>query len=359
MKEKDKKVIFKIGMIVLAIIGTFVGIALGLFFWPFLLGLFIAVMIEPVVSSLKKNLGIPRSITATIFTVVIYLTLGLLLYVIASKLISELVELAEWIQSNYIVIVENFKISYSKWIEIYLKLPHEITDKVYQETLNSLSGILKVSTVALNKIIGFVLYIPNIIIYIIITFLATLFISSDKKSVKEKLSKQFPIEWINNASKGMYALIATLGNYLRAQLIMITITFVELIIAMSILKVPYAVTMAILIGLFDALPILGAGGILLPWAVYSALTGNIYLAIGLIITYIVVLVVRQLVEPKVVSHNIGIHPLFTLIAMYIGFKIIGLFGLIAGPIIMIILKNVLSEILEKGIFKSVTEDSEE
>lgn len=92
---------------------------------------------------------------------------------------------------------------------------------------------------------------------------------------------------------------------------------------------------------------------MIPWAVIAALNGDINLGIAIIIIYAIILVVRQLVEPRIVSNKIGIHPIFTLIAMYTGFKIIGVLGLFVGPIVLIILKNIFSVSIENGIIKSI------
>lgn len=92
---------------------------------------------------------------------------------------------------------------------------------------------------------------------------------------------------------------------------------------------------------------------MIPWAVVAALNGDIKLGVAIIVVYAIILIVRQLVEPRIVSSNIGIHPIFTLIAMYTGFRIIGLLGLFVGPIVLIILKNIFSVSIENGIIKSI------
>lgn len=92
---------------------------------------------------------------------------------------------------------------------------------------------------------------------------------------------------------------------------------------------------------------------MLPWAIISAVNGDINLSICLVILYIIVLVVHQLIEPKIIGNKIGIHPIFTLIAMYTGFKIIGILGLFIGPIVLIILKNVFETMIDNGIVKTI------
>jgi predicted PurR-regulated permease PerM len=113
--------------------------------------------------------------------------------------------------------------------------------------------------------------------------------------------------------------------------------------------------MALLIGFIDALPILGAGTVFVPWIIIEFLNMNKSLAFSLLGLYIIILVVRQLLEPKLVSNKIGIHPIFTLLAMYTGFKLIGILGMLFGPIVLIIIKSIFANILDKGIVKAIVE----
>ena len=107
------------------------------------------------------------------------------------------------------------------------------------------------------------------------------------------------------------------------------------------------------VGFIDALPILGAGTIMIPWAIIAAISGDINLAIGLFTLYVIVMLQRQILEPKIVGAKIGVHPIFTLIAMYTGFRLIGVLGMYIGPIILIILKSIFATTIDNGIFKSI------
>ncbi len=111
--------------------------------------------------------------------------------------------------------------------------------------------------------------------------------------------------------------------------------------------------MALLIAFADALPIVGSGTILIPWAIICSMQGDINLSLALFILFVIITIVRQLVEPKVVSNQIGIHPIFTLIAMYTGYKAMGIIGMLIGPIIIIILKPVFETLIDKGIVKTI------
>lgn len=119
------------------------------------------------------------------------------------------------------------------------------------------------------------------------------------------------------------------------------------------MNVEYPLLMALFIAFADALPIVGSGTVLLPWAVICAFNGDINLATSLAILYVIITIVRQLLEPKVVSNQIGIHPIFTLIAMYTGYKAMGIIGMLIGPIIVIILKPIFETLIDKGIVKTI------
>ena len=116
------------------------------------------------------------------------------------------------------------------------------------------------------------------------------------------------------------------------------------------MDIKYPLLIALAIGFVDALPILGSGTVMVPWAIISALNGDLKLGISIIVLWIIMSVVRQFLEPKIVSGKIGIHPIFTLIAMYTGFKLIGIMGMLVGPIVLIILKSIFAKESDEGFY---------
>ena len=153
-------------------------------------------------------------------------------------------------------------------------------------------------------------------------------------------------------------MISTLGGYLKAEATLILISFIEILVALYIFKwmglnVGYPLLVALGIGFVDALPILGSGTVIVPWAIISAVNGDIKLAVCLFVLLAIIMVVRQFLEPRIVSGHIGTHPIFTLIAMYTGFKLSGVLGLFIGPIVLIILQNVFETMIDNGIVKTL------
>lgn len=149
-------------------------------------------------------------------------------------------------------------------------------------------------------------------------------------------------------------------KYIKAEAKLSFVCFILVLVGLILfdlfgMNVQYPIIMAIFIGFIDMLPLFGAGAVMLPWVVYLIITGNIPLAIGVGVLWLVWAIIKQLMEPKMVSTEMGMHPIFTLIGMYTGFKLAGVIGLILGPIILIIIKNIFKELINRGVLKSFFE----
>lgn len=150
------------------------------------------------------------------------------------------------------------------------------------------------------------------------------------------------------------------GCYLKAESILILVSFVISLIGLYIFKIAglnigYPLIAALGIGFVDALPIFGSGTVMIPWAIILAFNGDYTLSICILVLWIIMSCVKQFIEPKIVSKQIGIHPIFTLIAMYTGFKFIGVIGMLIGPILLIVLKDVFAGLIDKGVMKAIFE----
>ncbi len=118
-----------------------------------------------------------------------------------------------------------------------------------------------------------------------------------------------------------------------------SITFIELSIGLSILRIENSIIIAFLISIFDILPVLGTGGIMIPWTIITALQGNIPMAFALLVVYLVVTIIRNIIEPKIVGSQIGLHPVVTLISMFVGAQLFGVIGLFGFPITLSLLRH--------------------
>lgn len=354
------KVIRRLILFAISILLFCLGLKLVVFFMPFLIAFIIAICIEPLIRSVIKRTKFGRKLSAIIVLVIVFaIIIGLLVWGV-TVLISEVYNLLQGINTyfdkasalmNYIL--ERFDAS-------RIQLPNEVMTFFQSSSNDFLSTITELAKKVLNSILMWITQIPTICIYIGITILATYFICTDRFYMLDQLEHHFPKTWVKRFSVHLKEITTSLGAYLKAQIILVVISFIILLIGLFVLKfcgfkINYPLVAALGIAFVDALPILGSGTVMLPWAVIAAINGDINLGIALIILYIIIIVVRQFIEPKIVSNEIGIHPIFTLIAMYTGFKLIGVIGLLVGPIILIIVKSIFGTMIDKGIIKSIFE----
>jgi sporulation integral membrane protein YtvI len=255
------------------------------------------------------------------------------------------------------------------WIDNLMNFMNKgtiILDRIPEQILNQLKGsvsdIISMATskisVILNNILSFITSLPNVVIYFFVTVIATVFMSLDKQNIILFVEKQLPASWLNKIYTLKNDLLSVAGGYLKAQAMLITICFFELLTGLNLfhfmgLNVQYPLTSAIIICAIDAFPILGAGAFMIPWIIVSLIIKDFKTAVALLILYVIITAVRQLLEPKLYSRNIGVHPLITLLSMYTGLKLAGFIGIIMGPAVVIILKNVFHEELEIGFFKGM------
>lgn len=215
----------------------------------------------------------------------------------------------------------------------------QIEDSLHQFVQNIGQMVSTLSVNLLSAVSEYIAGIPAMLIRIVITVVTSFYIASDYDRIMETVWKHLPVKVKKTCSDIKKYGLNMLKVYIKSYSLLFLLTFTELTIGFFILQIPYPVPLALGIAVFDILPVLGTGGILLPWAVILALIGNYPLAAGILILYIVITVVRNSVEPKIVGKQIGLHPLITLIAMFTGVSLFGLPGLILFPMAVVIFVN--------------------
>lgn len=304
---------------------------------PFLLAFVVSYAILPIIEFLNKKLKLNRTF-ASVLTVILVIALLLFgvsfgVYKLASELINYLQQLPELIQ-NFSAMADSIA---DKWEIFNSGLPFEISNAInsLQKGIESnlSSYVQTVAKVTINYASSFAASLPSALIFIIFFILATFFTSKDNAKIKQFIKNTLPQRANVQISKIKKSVFKAVTNYIKALLIIICITFVELLIGLSIIGVDYVFLFAFVIALVDALPVLGCGTVLIPWALIQIISGNYKIGISLFILYGIILLIRQVIEPRIVSGQLGIHPLISLISIYASYRIIGAFGMIIGPLI--------------------------
>lgn len=353
------KILRKIINIILIIVGIYVGTKMAVFYMPFLIAFVISLMIEPAIKYLMNKTKMTRRMSAIIIFVIVFsIIIGFVTWGIIS-LISESTNLLQtlniYIDKAYTQIQDTIgKMNITK-----VSISSNVMNLLQDASKNILLKISSWLTDFLTKIVNGITSIPTIAIYAVITILSVYFICTDRIYILDFLEHHMPPRWVQKIGVHVKEITKRLGGYLKAEATLILVSFVISLIGLYIFKflgmnVKYPLLIALAIGFVDALPILGSGTVMVPWAIISALNGDLKLGIAIIVLWIIMSLVRQFIEPRVVSGRIGIHPIFTLIAMYTGFKVIGVMGMLIGPIVLIILKSIFTDVLEEGIYKSIS-----
>lgn len=352
------RVLKRLLSVALIFLGLFLAFKVSVFYMPFLVAFIISLMIDPIIKWIMKKTSLTRrSSSIIIFIIVSVVIIGVLSWLIIT-LFSESSSLLESL-NYYIDKAYSLFQNLIKTLDLdRIHLSQEIVTVIQNSTGDVLKSISDWLRNALTSVINFMSRIPSVVICIGITVLALYFICVDKIYILDQIEYHLPKVWVKKIGSHLRDLIKSLGGYLKAEASLILISFIISLIGLYILKfmgftINYPLLMALFIGFVDALPILGSGTVMIPWAILSAINGDIKLGISIILLLIIMSIVRQILEPKLVSKNIGIHPIFTLIAMYTGFKFIGIIGLLIGPIVLIIFKNIFANLIDQGVFKTL------
>ncbi len=337
-----------ITMTVIGIVLTYLAFTYVLpYLLPFLVAAFLAVLLEPSIRLLQRKAKLPRPVAVGVAMLTVLGGFLTVLALVIARLIAELVHLSSYLPvyiKNVQVVIEGME---AQALTYYFNLPPKVLTYVHKQVAGSqynLESILEklqgITNKLLNFIIALVSSVPGWIILIIISIIATYLVAKDRRMLVQSWMEVLPAPWGTKSLDVAKDIAGALAGYVRAQLTLIFITFMLCLLGLYLIGSQYALLMALVIGIFDLIPVLGPTTVFLPWIGWAFISGNTVLGVKLSILFAVVLVVRQVMETKIMSENLGLHPLATLMAMYIGLQLFGALGLVAGPIFLIALKAV-------------------
>lgn len=310
-------------------------------FMPFLLGYLFSLAVNPLADLLQEKLKIPRGFSAVLVMVLIIGIVGGILTFAVWKIFDEV----RMLYSQFPAIYENIQNGIhsfgDKMSAVYANLPDNIQQAftAVGDTISSKAAnyINTKSAPVMNNAGDFAKALPSVFVAVVVFILSAYFMVSENKIVSQAVNKMFKPKFMERLAVVKTELKKYLGGYLKAQGILMFIAFGIMFIGLSVLNIDYALLIAIGIAILDALPFFGSGLVLWPWTVAAFLNGDIKAGIGLIIIYLAVMFMRRFAEPKLVSSGLGMHPILTLMSMYVGYKTMSIGGLILGPIILMLI----------------------
>ncbi|WP_347549324.1 sporulation integral membrane protein YtvI [Pseudalkalibacillus hwajinpoensis] len=347
-----------IAIIILAIISFYYVWHLA---YPFVIALFLAFLINPLVDLLERRGKVPRAFSVALSILFLMGVLAALIALLVNEIVQGVVYIANVLPGNFqeiVTFIEDLFVThvmplYNQLEDLFKDLNEDqqttILDNIQSIGTTVTTTVTNILQAVVEGIRSTIVSLPTILTVLIFSMLATFFISKDWYKFINWLKGKVSLEVQRSIGTVYKDLRKALFGFLKAQLTLISMTAVIVLVGLLILRVDYAITIAIIIGLVDLLPYLGTGAIFVPWMIYSFLTGNYGLTIGLSILYGIVVIQRQVMEPKVLSSNIGLDPLATLIALFVGFQLFGFLGLIIGPVLLVVLKT----LFHANVFKDV------
>jgi sporulation integral membrane protein YtvI len=313
------------------------------FFMPIIIGWIVSLMANPLVRFLEKKVKLLRKHSSIIIIVTVIIAIVGILVLISALIFKEAKQLME----DMPILISDFSNKFEQFTnyldERSANLPQGIRNTVdnfflqIKDYVNNFANnpnkpsMDKVGLIAKNVAEGF--------LYVIVTILAAYFFTAYHDVMSVGLKKHLPGSITNYWSLIYNNFKAAFGGYFKAQFKIMLVLIAIMFIGFEILQVGYSFLFALGIAFLDFLPVFGTGLILGPWAIIEMISGNYLKAVGLVVIYVICLIVKQVLQPKMVGDSIGLHPFATLILLFVGYKLYGVLGMILGIPIGMVLVN--------------------
>ena len=367
MDKIEKRRSFIINTVfVVIIVGLFylaIKYALGIV-WPFVVAFFLAMLLQRPVNFLSTKTPLKRGISSVIMVLFVLVIVGSILGLIIGRIVIELKGFFDYLlikMEDAPAFVDQIQAWLSDTFSFLPKSLHESIMTATENFLNRLMGIeAKASADAikaessgidfsllsspLGAVWGTAKQIPMIAVGVLVCVVSCCFMTTDYRTLRDMILSQLSQKRQSAVIRTKQVTFSTLGKMGKAYSIILFVTFMEMLLGLSFLKLihvydsGYIFAIAFITAVVDIIPVLGTGTILIPWALWSLFTGDVGLGIGLLVVYAIISVIRQVIEPKLVASQLGLPPFVTLMAMYIGSQLFGFVGLFLLPITIMLLK---------------------
>lgn len=340
---------------------------------PFIVAFIIAALLQkPMKAITKKVKKIPSGVVGAFLSILVFAVIFGLFSLVGVRIVLAVKDLISYFTDRCSTLGEFFeflKVSYLN-LEIAEMLPVEANNAVtsgidslseYVVSGDMFSALSENITKFISPIGSAISKVPSFLVGFLICIITTCFMTPTYDDIKSFIVRQFSDEKQDKLRRAKHIVLSSVGKMVKAYAGIIGITTCEIFIGLSIMKLlkvydgSHIFLVSFIIALIDIIPVLGTGTVVLPWSVYSFLTGNIGMGIGLLVLYAAITVIRQVIEPKLVAGQVGISPVVTIMAMFIGVKIFGAIGIFVLPLLVIII-NLLNQEGIIHLFKTKQRD---
>lgn len=307
-------------------------------FLPFVISVLLALFIDPLVNAAEDRLRLPRG---PVVAMILLAVVGAILVASCfgfSRLVTELAELYRQLPSYRVQAWELADRVLELAGRVSAALPPPLQQSLDDQWARAYRGV----EAFIGRLLSMVRALPNLVVVMVFSLMGTYFLSRDKVKIMGFVLGMLPPSYRQKAVAIKSEVVMSVLGFVKAQLLLVLFTMVLNIAGLMILRVQYAVVIGLAAGILDVLPVVGPALIFLPWALYTLVLGDIWMTVGLLVLYSSISVARQAANARLVGRGIGIHPLTTLIALYLGIRLFGPVGLVVGPMVAIILKAMIN-----------------
>lgn len=342
--EEKKKFIINFIYFVLVLAAAYVILSYALpFISPFVIAFIIAFLLKGPVRMLSRFIPLNRRLIGLMVIILFYVLIGFGIFILGAKVISAIESLFVNLPGIYSDQIEPFLMGFFNSLEQTFRHldPNVITalENIFYSGVQTLGNFVSdLSVTAMRLVSGFASGVPGAFVKLLLTIIASLFMTMDYDRITSFILYQLPPHGQDLVMQVKNYVVGTLFVCIRSYALIMFITFLELSVGLFVIGIKNAVMIAFLIALFDILPILGTGGIMIPWALITLIQKNYPLGFGLLLVYLIVTVIRNILEPKIVGNQIGLHPVVTLISLFVGAQLFGIVGLFGLPIFLSLLR---------------------
>lgn len=306
---------------------------------PFALGTLLALAAEPMVRFLHKKVHVPRPVSAAIGVSMAFSFLAMLVLILCAFLLRQLRSLAGVLPDLEVTARSGLNLVQTRLLELASHAPRGV-QPLLEENVSMLfsdgSTLLGKLTSWLLGLAGSLLsHVPDSALGLGTAILSAFLISAKLPKIRKWLLRHIPKQRLRTLLDTARRMRHVLGGWLLAQCKLMGVTFCIVAMGLTLLRIPSSLLWALMISLVDALPILGTGTVLVPWALVCFLQGDSIRAIGILGIYIAAALTRSMLEPKFVGQHLGLDPLVTLAALYIGYRLWGVGGMILAPLLTV------------------------
>lgn len=299
---------------------------------PFLIGWFLAFAIRKPSLFIAKKLKMKPKIVRLLLTLIIFLVLlgvsALAVWFLSREVWALVVRIGEG-DSSLEEFILGITSSEGFIGRLFGNFGMYVADAIYKVATSMLTGIG-------SALSGFMSAVPKTLFFILVTVISSAYFAISLEEVNAAVKRILPREAADYLVKLKNGFFSAFFKYMRSYLLLLLITFAEMLTGLFLLKAPYPLIMATVIALLDLLPVIGVGSVLIPWGVWSLIIKETSFGVGLFVLFTFHTVLRQIIEPKIVGKNLGMHPLLTLIFIYLGYSLFGIMGLILVPILTVL-----------------------